>query len=64
MSGRHASRPLRWRHRLLRGTLIALVMALMAVLVLLPLAAVFIEALSKGAAAFMAVLRSAARSLF
>ncbi|HXD35372.1 MAG TPA: sulfate ABC transporter permease subunit CysW [Rhodanobacter sp.] len=56
MSGRHASRPLSWRHRLLRGTLIALVMALMAVLVLLPLAAVFIEALGKGAAAFMDVL--------
>ncbi|KQX97399.1 sulfate ABC transporter permease [Rhodanobacter sp. Root480] len=56
MSGQHASRPLSWRHRLLRGTLIALVMALMAVLVLLPLAAVFIEALSKGAAAFMDVL--------
>jgi sulfate transport system permease protein len=56
MSGRHASRPLSWRHRLLRGALIALVMAFMAVLVLLPLAAVFIEALGKGVAAFMDVL--------
>jgi sulfate transport system permease protein len=56
MSGLHASRPLSWRHRLLRGALIALVMVFMAVLVLLPLAAVFIEALSKGAAAFMDVL--------
>ena len=56
MSGLHATRPLSWRHRLLRGVLIALVMAFMAVLVLLPLAAVFIEALSKGVAAFMDVL--------
>jgi sulfate transport system permease protein len=56
MSGRHASRPLSRRHRLLRGALIALVMAFMAVLVLLPLAAVFIEALGKGTAAFMDVL--------
>jgi sulfate transport system permease protein len=56
MSGLRGTRRPSWRHRLLRGALIALVMAFMAVLVLLPLAAVFIEALSKGAAAFMDVL--------
>jgi sulfate transport system permease protein len=56
MSGRQMTRPLSMRHRLLRGALVALVMAFMAVLVLLPLAAVFVEALSKGLAAFRAAL--------
>jgi sulfate/thiosulfate transport system permease protein len=56
MSGIHGTRQPSLRHRLLRGVLIVLVMAFMAVLVLLPLAAVFIEALSKGTAAFMDVL--------
>jgi sulfate transport system permease protein len=52
MTGTQASRPPGWRRQLLRGLLIALVLAFMAVLVLLPLAAVFIEALSKGVVAF------------
>jgi len=56
MSAPPMVRPLSWRHRLLRGALVALVMAFMAVLVLLPLAAVFVEALGKGAAAFRAAL--------
>jgi sulfate transport system permease protein len=56
MTGTQASRPPGWRRQLLRGLLIALVLAFMAVLVLLPLAAVFIEALSKGVVAFGDVL--------
>ena len=50
MSGVQPARPLSWRRHVLRGSLIALVMAFMGVLVLLPLAAVFVEALSKGVA--------------
>ena len=52
MSAPTSSRPLPWRRRLLRGALVALVMVFMAALVLLPLAAVFVEALRKGVVAF------------